>query len=220
MSHFAFRSFKQRQRPRIVISRLDGWPAGFPCQRFASHLAMRVRMTRGQGDSPFLPRIGLAPTTTCQFVLAHLNTLFARLATIKRRTCRIARGAMRIMHQSPGHEGAAQPRRTSWPGANAKNATAEEFVAHIMGKPNILCATLTPSGSRCGRSRADLEVAQNIACRGDESLLAKRQGRFEGISQFGHQGSLTESQTCAIGWPMCFSKLLLVGAASTASHRP
>ena len=64
MSHFAFRLFEQRQRPRIVISRLDGWPAGFPCQRFASHLAMRLRMTRGQGDSPFLPRIGLPPTTT------------------------------------------------------------------------------------------------------------------------------------------------------------
>ena len=30
-----------------------------------------IRMTRGQGDSPFLPRIGLTPTTTCQFVLAH-----------------------------------------------------------------------------------------------------------------------------------------------------
>ena len=76
MSHFAFRLFEQRQRPRIVISRLDGWPAGFPCQRFASHLAMRVRMTRGQGDSPFLPRIGLPPTTTCQFVLAPSNPLF------------------------------------------------------------------------------------------------------------------------------------------------
>ena len=80
MSRFAFRLFEQRQHPRIVISRLDGWPAGFPCQRFASHLAMRVRMTRGQGDSPFLPRIGLPPTTTCQFVLAHSNTIFHQTA--------------------------------------------------------------------------------------------------------------------------------------------
>ena len=28
-------------------------------------------MTRGQGDSPCLACIGLPPTTTCQFVLAH-----------------------------------------------------------------------------------------------------------------------------------------------------
>ena len=84
MSHFAFRLFEQRQRPRIVISRLDGWPAGFPCQRFASHLAMRVRMARGQGDSPFLPRIGLPPTTTCQFVLAPSNHLFPHARPYRR----------------------------------------------------------------------------------------------------------------------------------------
>ncbi len=76
MSHVAFRLSEQRQRPRIMISRFNGWPAGFPCQRFASHLAMRVRMTRGQGDAPFLPRIGLTPTTTCQFVLALSDPIF------------------------------------------------------------------------------------------------------------------------------------------------
>src|ERR1019366_3483882 len=67
--------------PDLSISRFNGWPAGFPCQRFASHLAMRVRMTRGQGDSPFLPRIGLPPNTTRQFVLAlSVQLSFSQLA--------------------------------------------------------------------------------------------------------------------------------------------
>ena len=56
-----------------------------PGKRFASHLAMRVRMTRGQGDSPFLPRIGLPPTTTCQFVLAPSNPLFSDARLYRRR---------------------------------------------------------------------------------------------------------------------------------------
>ena len=57
MSHVAFRLSVQRQRPRFKISRFHGWPAGFPCQRFALHLAMSARMTRGQGDSPFIPSL-------------------------------------------------------------------------------------------------------------------------------------------------------------------
>ena len=39
-------------------------------------------MTRGQGDSPFLPRIGLAPTTTCQFALALPDPVALPLAPV------------------------------------------------------------------------------------------------------------------------------------------
>jgi hypothetical protein len=36
----------------------------------------------------------------------------------------------------------------------------------------------------------------------------------------GHQGSPVESQTCVTGGPVCFSKLPLMGTASTAGCRP
>ena len=45
------------------------------CQSLLSTLRLNPhdfsRMTRGRDVSPLLSRIGLSPTTTCQFVLAH-----------------------------------------------------------------------------------------------------------------------------------------------------
>ena len=45
------------------------------CQSLLSTLRLKPhdfsRMTRGRDVSPLLSRIGLSPTTTCQFVLAH-----------------------------------------------------------------------------------------------------------------------------------------------------
>lgn len=37
----AFRFIQHRRRLSWVISRLNGWPVGVPCQRFTLHLTMQ-----------------------------------------------------------------------------------------------------------------------------------------------------------------------------------
>ena len=71
MSHVAFRLSEQRRRPRFIDFAVQWLACRFPLSTLRVSPRDETRMTRGQGDSPFLPCIGLPPTTTCQFVLAH-----------------------------------------------------------------------------------------------------------------------------------------------------
>src|SRR5439155_22723872 len=71
MSRFAFRFSEQRQRPGFRYFAVPWLACRFPLSTLRLPPRDGLRMTRGQGDSPFLPCIGLPPTTTCQFLLAH-----------------------------------------------------------------------------------------------------------------------------------------------------
>src|SRR5450759_4151332 len=57
--------------PFLLISRLNGWPAGVPLSTLRHTPHDVPRMTRGQDGSLLLSWVGLSPTITCQFVLAH-----------------------------------------------------------------------------------------------------------------------------------------------------
>ena len=60
----------------LKISRFYGWSVGVPPSTLRYTPRYGQRMTRGQDSSLLLSCIGLSPTITCQFVLAHtpINT--------------------------------------------------------------------------------------------------------------------------------------------------
>src|SRR3989338_6366189 len=77
MCRIAFRLSVQRRHPGVNNFAAQWLACRFPLSTLRLPPRDDKRMTRGQDDSPLPSRIGLSPTTTCQFVLAHTDLLFA-----------------------------------------------------------------------------------------------------------------------------------------------
>ena len=79
----AFHRFEQCGHPDAVISWLNNPACTYPCQRFATPLAGRRRMTRGRRGSLLLRRRALPSPPPCRFIPALSQTPEASTNTLQ-----------------------------------------------------------------------------------------------------------------------------------------